>query len=72
MKGKNMNDKTLYQQAADLTEILVSKNDYPYAAGYLTGFIQMLPIELNLTEKQRDALSQLLMRSALGAAGKPV
>lgn len=67
-----MNYKTLYQQTADLTEILVSKNDHAYAAGYLTGFLQMLPIELNLTEKQRDMLSQLLMRSALGVAGKPV
>lgn len=62
----------LYQQAADLTEILVSKNGHPYAAGYLTGFLQMLPVELNLTEKQRDMLSQLLMRSALGVAGKPL
>ena len=67
-----MNDKILYQQVADLTDILVATGDYPYAAGYLTGLIQMLPIELNLTEKQRDALSQLLMRSALGAAGNPV
>ena len=67
-----MNRYILRQQTADLTEILVSKGGHPYAAGYLTGFLQMLPIELNLTEKQRDALSQLLMRSALGAAGKPV
>ena len=62
----------LHQQAADLTEILISKGGHPYAAGYLTGFLQMLPVELNLTEKQRDMLSQLLMRSALGAAGKPL
>jgi hypothetical protein len=67
-----MNDKILYQQVADLTDILVAAGDYPYAAGYLTGFIQMLPIDLNLTEKQRDTLSQLLMKAALGAAGKPV
>lgn len=63
-----MNRAILQQQAADLTAILVAKNDHAYAAGYLTGFLQMLPIELNLTEKQRDALSQLLMRSALGVA----
>jgi hypothetical protein len=67
-----MNDKILYQQIADLTDILVAAGDYPYAAGYLTGLIQMLPIELNLTEKQRDALSQLLMRCALGRSGNPV
>lgn len=67
-----MNRYILHQQAADLTEILVSKGGHPYAAGYLTGFLQMLPIDLNLTQKQRDMLSQLLMRSALGVAGKPV
>lgn len=67
-----MNRYILRQQAADLTEILVSKGGHPYAAGYLTGFLQMLPIDLNLTQKQRDMLSQLLMRSALGQAGKPL
>lgn len=67
-----MNRYILHQQAADLAEILVSKGGHPYAAGYLTGFLQMLPIDLNLTVKQRDALSQLLMRSALGQAGKPL
>ena len=59
-----MRKSIIYQQVDDLAEILVSKCGTIYATGYLTGLIQMLVTELDLTEKQRDDMSRLITKCA--------